>query len=448
MKQASGRGRPRGDEDHPGVATGHATTHDIATKHKFIAWTKILEETLAQGTTTAKELESIIRQLGHLGMAIPTVYHFLSQLRDLQFQATRKRKITVTEECRRDLELMINVIDKEHSGISMNSVIYQRPTHIYRSDSCPAGLGGYSDKGFTWQYYLPPELKFRATNNLLEHLAAVITPWIDILAGRLGDGASALSMTDSTTSEGWLRKSNFSKINDDATQATVRLKVARKHASQYMTLGIKDYSQWFLGVENTVADALSRDDDKSDDKVTRILRSCCPSQIPDHFEIQPLPNKITSWLTVLLLKLPVREQLFEKHTRTEIGRGNDGQPTATGLALKTISLTTSQDMPESNSSEHLQWPCGRQDFQDNLMTHWLTAQSEVPFHMYARPFARTGDQTPPWMTMERLDSFYNRSYAHSRKETQTKSIKKRSLCPSYPHLPKHKLQRRTEPSSN
>jgi hypothetical protein len=42
-----------------------------------------------------------------------------------------------------------------------------------------------SDEGFAWRYELPEELQFRATNNLLEHIANVITPWVDMLAGRL-----------------------------------------------------------------------------------------------------------------------------------------------------------------------------------------------------------------------------------------------------------------------
>jgi hypothetical protein len=36
------------------------------------------------------------------------------------------------------------------NGISLNSIAFRRPTHIYRSDSCPAGLEGYSNKG--WAY--------------------------------------------------------------------------------------------------------------------------------------------------------------------------------------------------------------------------------------------------------------------------------------------------------
>jgi hypothetical protein len=45
-----------------------------------------------------------------------------------------------------------------NKGISMNQIAYQKPTHVYQGDSCPTGLGGYSHKGFTWGYYLPPEI--------------------------------------------------------------------------------------------------------------------------------------------------------------------------------------------------------------------------------------------------------------------------------------------------
>jgi hypothetical protein len=76
-------------------------------------------------------------------------------------------------------------------------------------------LEGHSHKSFKWRFYLPDDLKFCASNNLLEHLAAIITPWIDIFAGRLKEGNCALSMTNSTTSEGWLRKSNFIEEGED-----------------------------------------------------------------------------------------------------------------------------------------------------------------------------------------------------------------------------------------
>ena len=96
-----------------------------------------------------------------------------------------------------------------NNGISLNSIAFRIPTHIYRSDSCPSGLGGYSGRGWAWRWYLPKNLQFLASNNLLEHLAVIISPWIEILAGRLKNQDCVLSMTDSTTAKGWLRKSNL-----------------------------------------------------------------------------------------------------------------------------------------------------------------------------------------------------------------------------------------------
>ena len=93
-----------------------------------------------------------------------------------------------------------------NNGISLNSIAFRRPTHIYRSDSCPAGLGGYSNRGWAWRWYLLKNLLFRASNNLLEHLAAIISQWVDILAGRLKNQDCVLLRTNSMTAEGWLKK--------------------------------------------------------------------------------------------------------------------------------------------------------------------------------------------------------------------------------------------------
>ena len=135
-------------------------------------------------------------------------------------------------------------------------------------------------------------------------------------------------MTDSTTSEGWLRKSNFIEDGEDPIQATIRLEVARHHATHYLSNEIREYSQWFCGADNNVADALSRDNDRTDEELTQILRLHCPSQLPQHFKIVPLPNEIVSWLTSLLLRLPVKQQLAETHSTTKLGRGTATQSTA------------------------------------------------------------------------------------------------------------------------
>ena len=87
---------------------------------------------------------------------------------------------------------------------------------------------------------------------------------------------------------------------------------------QMLECGIKGYSQWFKGKANDVSDALSRDKDRSDKELTNILRQFVPSQLPEHFKIVQLPNEIVCWLTSLLLRLPVKMQLQEKHTMTKL----------------------------------------------------------------------------------------------------------------------------------
>jgi hypothetical protein len=70
----------------------------------------------------------------------------------------------------------------------------------------------------------PRPSAIQSLNYLLEHLAAIISPWVDIIAGRLKPQDCILLMTDSTTVEGWLKKSNFSKLGESPIQASLRIK--------------------------------------------------------------------------------------------------------------------------------------------------------------------------------------------------------------------------------
>jgi hypothetical protein len=77
-------------------------------------------------------------------------------------------------------------------------------------------------------------------------------------------------------------------------QSQVRIETAQHHATLFLEAGIKEYSQWFPGKENNVANVLSRDFDRSACELTKILCKTCPSQLPKHFQIAPLPNEISS----------------------------------------------------------------------------------------------------------------------------------------------------------
>lgn len=150
-------------------------------KNKFLAWTEGIERMLASGRTRAKDLESTIGRLTHLSMVIPGVHHFLSRLRDLLWKAKRRHWIVIPPACADDFRLMKVFLAQAWKGVSLNLLAYRRPTHVYYSDSCPFGLGGFSTAGHAWRFIIPGELRFRASNNLLEHMAAIITSWVDII---------------------------------------------------------------------------------------------------------------------------------------------------------------------------------------------------------------------------------------------------------------------------
>jgi hypothetical protein len=98
----------------------------------------------------------------------------------------------------------------------------------------------------------------------------------------------------------------------DPSESTIGLEIARKNAGLFIHHNIKGYSQWFPGKKYNVADALSWDFDLSNAELTKTLHLHYPSQLPP----VPLPREIESWLTSLLLQLPMKEQLWEQHMKT------------------------------------------------------------------------------------------------------------------------------------
>jgi hypothetical protein len=80
-------------------------------------------------------------------------------------------------------------------------------------------------------------------------------------------------MTNSTTLEGWLRKTNFSKLGDKPIQASVHFEAARMHTMNYMTTSIREYNQWFKGQDNMVSNSLLRDNNWSDVELTHFLHT-------------------------------------------------------------------------------------------------------------------------------------------------------------------------------
>ena len=209
--------------------------------NKADCWARDVQTMLDRGTTTAAEI----------GTAIGRFVHFLGRLRGLEARAKKRHRSKITEKCREDLELVKTFINAARNGVDMNLLTYRLPNWGHRGDSCPFGMGGYNHLMIAWRWYIPAHIQNRATNNLLEHLATIVGVWVDIKAGRLKKGDCALSMGDSTTSSGWLVKSNWNddpELTDSETanpiQEEIRLEVSCHHAKMMLENEICEYSQW------------------------------------------------------------------------------------------------------------------------------------------------------------------------------------------------------------
>ena len=112
-------------------------------ENKHQAWKRAILDVLERGMTSFKEIEKIVGRLVHLGIVLPSIHHFLSRLRELMRRAKIRRMISMTAIVIEDLKLMIFFLDKAKGGIDMNLLVCRKPTKVYRSDLCPAGLGGY-----------------------------------------------------------------------------------------------------------------------------------------------------------------------------------------------------------------------------------------------------------------------------------------------------------------
>jgi hypothetical protein len=143
-----------------------------------------------------------------------------------------RRKIKAPKKCKDNIELLLRFLKKARDDIDMNSVAYLLFKRVYRSDSCPHGLKSYSDQGYLWRWYVLKELLYHATNNLLKHLVVIIIVWIDILTCRLKPGEGALSLTDSSTANGWSFESNKYKA---ATNGSLGKKMTCQMLSQETT---------------------------------------------------------------------------------------------------------------------------------------------------------------------------------------------------------------------
>jgi hypothetical protein len=243
---------------------------------KITAWTADINNFLLSKGRRVKlrTLETMFSQLQHVANIMVKGNHFLGRLRSA---GTR-----LSSEETKDLVLWKDFLVVAHTGIDLNLLTTREPNNILWTDACEHGLGGYSLKtGWAWRWEIPLHLRGRKLINFLEFLACVVWNMLSIEEDNPAAGYCYLSAADNTSTMGWLRKSNFVTDGDHAAH----LGLAREFTSELLRRALVNYSQWFAGEGNWVADLLSRDLVLSDHEITTIIYSRFPSQVPQSFKV-------------------------------------------------------------------------------------------------------------------------------------------------------------------
>ena len=389
-------------------------------RDKFLAWSQDIAAIIKAKNASYQALDSIVGRLNHAAAALSLARYFLNRIRRTAQrngtnevrQKTNKKIKWLDKSVLADLQLFLDYfLPKLHEGISLNLLTFRRPTHIFWSDACPSGMGGFSlTTGKAWRFQIPDEFlqAVNKQNNLLEFLASIISVWLEIL-----DGAPSLScflsFADNTSAVGWLHKANVNETKNKP------LEIATRH---FATLLIQAdcclYSQHFRGSENKVADALSRRFDLTDNQLEFFIHSTLHYQVPNTFRIVPLPPSISSWVTWLLqrIKETTASQKVQETKKQE--RGNVGLNTVESSKTTTMSTYSDSHLPfEQQCSGHLPQPCDADNFLNLTRKNWEQGQSVRPWQSWVRSSGQTWGTTPS-MVSENLESL--RAYLDSSME--------------------------------
>ena len=97
----------------------------------------------------------------------------MSNLRQMEEIARRKIKVRLSRRTLDDLELWLEFLLSEKYGISINRVIFRKPTITTFSDSSECGIGGFCPQtGIGWRYRFIEEEQQAFTLNTKEYIAS------------------------------------------------------------------------------------------------------------------------------------------------------------------------------------------------------------------------------------------------------------------------------------
>ena len=376
---------------------------------KVIGWSASLRTLISQRYGTLKQLEQLDGRLNHACYIIPGARHFMGRVRAAHARARKdpRRMAWFTGAELKDFELWIELLAYAGRGMSMNLLTFRHPTHRFRSDACLFAVGGYDlVTGRAWRWVIPQSLLGRASMNSLEFLGCYMCIAIAVHEKTLPMGSVVHGQTDNTSADGWMHKSNF----DD--QRPFQLEISRALARCLMATQSVNYSEWFKGDFNDVADSLTRDTHLSDTAIIDLLRSHVPEQLPPGFHISPVPPRIVLAVTSWLEQLTATTAFNSQPTSSKHAAGTCGCATCgTSNSTTTPSSTPSPAGSKSGLESPLPKPtdAGTLELKAKIVgTRKLPAAlSKVPSAMWRRSLGLTNVGIHSWIHPVRDTTFYH-----------------------------------------
>jgi hypothetical protein len=374
-----------------------------------------------------KRMESIQGRNIHVATMVPGAIHFQSRMYSVIKRAKRFRVTRLKAEERRDLRFLQHLLGVAKRGIDINTVVYRMPNHIGRSDAFEGGIGGFDLRsGRAWRLEIPLELRHRKSQNFLEYLACMTQLMCMLNEGDWKPGDCFLSVGDNISALRWIRKSNF-KPETKSDHAT-HLALARHVTIRLAELRVTQFSQWLPGIDNVVADALSREHTMSDSDLTNFIIHSYPTQTPPGFRIKALPPSVSCWALYWLRHNNATKELPPEPLARETHGGADGLTSFTNVNC--TRTYTSVSSPNTNDTSCLalshkrpETTNGQSPLRD--MITWLREHAAPPSMQFARPSSQPVSTIPGRTRKANLRSFYNASSKGIGTTTQLNNRRKR-----------------------
>jgi hypothetical protein len=313
---------------------------------KYNAWKTDIDTCIRHRTAKHADRDSLVGHLNHVGTIIPLGRFFLGDLRRYTRPTKYKnRNINLNDKEIAVLLVWRNLLHRASLGINLNLLTHRKPTNITITDACPTGMGGFSvSSGKAWRWYFDDPI-LHLHNNTLEFIASVIGIWLEINYRDIPAFGSILALTDNNSCAGWLKKSSFRSDTKPADHA-----IACKVAHLLIDANIQLNVQHVPGVENIMADTLSRRSDLSNNALKSHALANFPDQVPNLFRIYQLPPRILCWASsTLRLKKPSNIGEQNQAIKNTTCHGPDGTPFSSTANYNTTPTSTDSVLPNERT---------------------------------------------------------------------------------------------------